>query len=87
MSAGTLIFLLLVFGLPLAMMLMHRGGHAGGMGGCGMGHGGHGGHSGHADRGDDIPEPDERPVLGKPGERSQTQGGARHERQAGHGHC
>lgn len=55
MSVSTLLFLLLLIGLPLAMMLTHRGG-AGGLGGCGMDHGGHGhdsdgqrGH-GHGDR-------------------------------------
>lgn len=71
MSSGTLIFLLLVVGVPLAMMLMHRGGHgAGGMGGCGMGHGGHGhGGAGHGDHGSE-PERggDHEPILGKPGE-------------------
>ena len=51
MSATTLLFLLLLIGLPLAMMITHRGG-AGGMGGCGMGHGGHG----HDDRGHDDHE-------------------------------
>lgn len=45
MSSTTLIFLLFVIGLPLAMMVMHRGG-AGGSMGHGMGHGGHG-HSVH----------------------------------------
>lgn len=49
MSASTLLVLLLLIGLPLAMMLMHRGG-AGGMGGCGMGSGGHR-HDGHAHQG------------------------------------
>ena len=39
MSAGTLLlFLLVIVGMPIMMMLMHRGGHAGGMGCCGMGH-------------------------------------------------
>lgn len=50
MSASTLLFLLLLIGLPLAMMFMHRGRAGGGMGGCGMGHAGHGNDSrGHGD--------------------------------------
>ena len=49
MDAGTLIWILLIGGGVLAMVFMHRGGHAhggsGGGGGCG-GHGhGHGGTS------------------------------------------
>jgi hypothetical protein len=40
MSSQTLLFLLVVFGLPLAMMLTHRRGN-GRAGGCGMGASGH----------------------------------------------
>lgn len=40
MDAGTLIWILLIGGGVLAMVFMHRGGHAGG----GMGGGGCGGH-------------------------------------------
>lgn len=73
MSAGSLIFLLLIAGSVFAMFSMHRGGHAhGGMGGCGGGHnhgGGdreeepadtHAGHEGH----------ETKPLLGPPGTRS-----------------
>lgn len=73
MSAGSLIFLLLIFGSFVAMFSMHRGGgHAhGGMGGGG-GHGGHGGHdeeqnadesAGHEGHG-------QKPLLGPPGTQS-----------------
>lgn len=58
MSTSTLVVLLLVIGLPLAMMFMHRGGHAhggAGGGGCGGGHGGH----------DSERSPDERGELEK----------------------
>lgn len=63
MSSGTLLFLLLLVGAPLAMMLMHRGGHGGhgGMGGgCGMGHSRHD-TAGHNQAG-------HSPVTGSPSE-------------------
>ncbi len=65
MSSSTLVFLLLVIGMPLAMMFMHRGGHAhGGTGGGGCG-GGHGGH--HARRSDGTVEPGRGSPVGPPG--------------------
>lgn len=66
MSSSTLIFLLFVIGLPLAMMFMHRGGHAHG----GMGGGGHGGnHRDETERAPDAAgeEEEKKPLLGPPG--------------------
>ena len=54
MSNSGWIFLLLVIGLPLAMMFMHRGGHAHGGTGGGCGGGGHGGHNPGSDHSDDT---------------------------------
>lgn len=49
MSAGNLIFLLVLLGAVVAMVSMHRGGgHSHGMGGMGGGCGGHGAHD-HGD--------------------------------------
>ena len=76
MSTGTLIFLLLIVGAPLAMFSMHRGGHAhggtaGGGGGCCGGGGGHD----HSDRQDEqtpntTSEQGTKPLLGPPGAQS-----------------
>lgn len=79
MNSGTLLFLLLVVGAPLAMMLMHRGGHAGMGGGCGMGHTGH-------SRASHAPA-SPTPVSGDPDstENHASQPGATHEVD-GHGH-
>lgn len=68
--SGNTLFILLLVGLPLLMMLMHRGGHSGM--GCGMGHGGHGNQSGHEHgsgnpRERDTGEPETKPLLGPPG--------------------
>lgn len=74
MSAGTLIFLLLIAGSVFAMFAMHRGGHAGasmGGGGCcggGHNHGGSGDEHNHGT----SPESDEHtPLLGPPGSQAQ----------------
>ena len=69
MSSSTL-FIILLVGLPLLMMLMHRGGHSGM--GCGMGHS----HDGNAHK-DGAREPDTgeretKPLLGPPGTASGT---------------
>lgn len=64
MSAGTLIFLLLIGGGLFAMFSMHRGGsHSHGMGGgCGGGHG----HT-HGSSEEPRAEEEKKPLLGKPG--------------------
>jgi hypothetical protein len=87
MSAGNLIFLLLIIGGVFAMFSMHRGGHAhGGMGGGGGGHGGHshGGDQGHeAEHDRNASEEEKKPLLGPPGTGGNTPtpaaaGGHRH---------
>lgn len=67
--SGSTLFVILLVGLPLLMVLMHRGGHSGM--GCGMGHGGHGSHRGHDEHGGGAHAPDtdaeeKRPLLGSP---------------------
>jgi hypothetical protein len=76
MTSSTLIFLLLVIGLPLALMFVRRGGAGGG---CGMAHGGHRGHGGHQshDRDEDerreAEQADNRSTFpGKPDEAKQS---------------
>ena len=75
MSSST-IFLLLIIGVPLAMVFMHRGGHShgsgnggtgGGMGGCGGGHNHGGGHDHDTKRGDEPATQAKSPLLGPPG--------------------
>ena len=65
MGSSTL-FIILLVGLPLLMMLMHRGGHSGM--GCGMGHTGQNGHE-HGDdaRQANTGEQGKKPLLGPPG--------------------
>ena len=72
MSAGNLIFLLVLVGGVVAMFSMHRGGgHSHGMGGCGGGHG-HGGHgsSDSEPTSEESSEKETKPLLGKPGSHS-----------------
>jgi hypothetical protein len=78
MNAGTLIFLLLLVGAPLAMFSMRRGGHAhGGTAGGGGGCCGGGGHS-HGGGREEEQTPDTsggqetKPLLGPPGTQSGT---------------
>ena len=65
MNGGTLIFLLLLVGVPLLMLFMHRGSHAHG----GAGGGCCGGHAhGHDDqKSDDRAGTDKKSLLGTPG--------------------
>lgn len=90
MSSGTLLFLLLVVGVPLAMMLMHRGGHGdhGGMGGMGGGCGmGHVGRTAHGDDHASRDHANHTPTSGNRGrtEDHATQSGTAHQAD-GEGH-
>lgn len=72
MDAGTLIWILLIGGGVLAMIFMHRGGHAhGGLGGGG-GCGGHGHSGSSADESQEPRREDAKPVP-KPGAHSHGQ--------------
>lgn len=77
MSAGNLIFLLLIAGGAFAMFSMHRGGgHSHGAGGGCGGHGHGAGHDhGQAPTDNEASTPpssegEKKPLLGKPGTRS-----------------
>lgn len=68
MSAGNLIFLLVLVGGAFAMFSMHRGGsHSHGMGGgCGAGHGhGHGSSDSHGSP-EDLHDEEKQPPRDKP---------------------
>ena len=77
MNTGTLIFLLLIVGAPLAMFSMHRGGHAhggtaggGGGGCCGGGGHNHGGSHEEEQTPDRSGGQETKPLLGPPGTQS-----------------
>jgi len=83
MSAGTVIFLLLIAGSVVAMVAMHRGGghsHGMGMGGCCGGGHGHG--STEDEKSPETAAEPKKPILGPPGTKSSTPtaaaGGHRH---------
>ena len=75
MSAGNLIFLLVIAGGAFAMFSMHRGGgHSHGAGGGGCGGGGHGNGHDHGQGPTDTEasssapsDGEKKPLLGKPG--------------------
>ena len=69
MSAGNLIFFLLIVGGFVAMFSMHRGGQAGGMGGCCGGHS-HGTNQDNEQSEHPENEQTTKPLLGPPGTQS-----------------